>query len=227
MRPAAKTSQKQLSLPLRGLPKGKAAREHGGEDHATAHGRKTARPFDPARPLHITMRSRMAVDEGSMLNPKHVKIIKGIVYAAATRHGVVIQRYVCVGNHLHLLLQTKSRRMHTARPALRAFLRQTAGLIARVMTGAKKGTPAAHTKGTGSRKFWDHLVWSRIVTWGKDLCGIFKYFEKNRADSYDILACWGWHATGDWADGGFGHQEPRPPPPATDGRPPVSRPPGT
>ena len=211
MKPAAKNSQKQLSLPLKGVPKGKAAREHGGEDQAKAHRRKTARPFDPARPLHITMRSTMAVDEGSMLNPKHVKIIKGIVYGAAARHGVVIQRYVCVGNHLHLLLQTKSRRMHTARPALRAFLRQTAGLIARVMTGAKKGAPAikmgaptTHTKGTGSRKFWDHLAWSRIVTWGNDLCGIFKYFEKNRADSYDILACWGWHATGDWADGGFG-----------------------
>jgi len=198
--------QTQLKFALGGIPRGKAALEHGGEDHAKAHKRKTARPFDPARPLHITMRSTMAVDEGSMLHPKRVKIIKNITYAAAARHGVVIQRYVCVGNHIHLLLQTKSRRMHTARPVLRAFLRQAAGLIARVMTGAKKGAPAGRT-GASQRKFWDHLVWSRVVGWGKDLRGIFKYFEKNRADSYDILACWGWHATGDWADGGFRHQE--------------------
>ena len=131
-----------------------------------------------------------------MLNPRCVKIIKNITYSAAARHGVTIQRYVCVGNHIHLLLQTKSRRMHMARPALRAFLRQTAGLVARVMTGAKKGAPAV-------RRFWDHLAWSRVVEWGKDLFGVHKYFEKNRADSYDILACWGWHATGVWGDGGF------------------------
>ena len=47
----------------------------------------------------------------------------------------------------------------------------------RVMTGAKKGVPAV-------RKFWDHLAWSRVVAWGRDLCGVHEYFEKNRADAF-------------------------------------------
>ena len=115
-----------------------------------------------------------------MLHPSRSRVIRAIVYRAAKRHGIILQRYVCVGNHLHLLLRTKSHRMLQARPALRAFLREVSGLVARAVTGAKKGVPA------GGR-FWDHLAWSRIVDWGRDLLTIGKYFEKNFQEFVHIL----------------------------------------
>ena len=160
----------QLSLPLAGLKTGKAAQEHGGETYAKSGRRKTARPFDPGKPLHITMRASLAVEARSMLHPKRVRIIKNIVYDAAKRQGIEIKKYVCVGNHLHILLQTKARRMIQARPALRAFLREVGGLVARVVTGAEKGrplySPTQKRRGDAKEKprFWDYLAWSRIVS---------------------------------------------------------------
>ncbi len=127
-----------------------------------------------------------------MLHPKRARVIKQIVFRAAHRKGIVIKRYVCVGNHLHILLQTKARRMIQARPALRAFLREVGGLVARVMTGAEKGRPLAGANAP-RRKFWDHLTWSRVVVeWGKDLRGIHSYFLKNEYDAVHVLRlnCW-------------------------------------
>ncbi len=181
---------RQLSLPLPGQRTGKKAKEYGGEDHERSGKRKTARPFDPGKLLHITMRSSQAVDERSMLHPKRARIIKNIVYKAALRRGVVIKKYVCVGNHLHLLIQTKARRMIHARPALRAFLREVGGLIARVMTGAEKGRPLSAL--AVGQKFWDHLAWSRVVEWGRDLLGVGRYFLKNEYDAVHVLALNNW-----------------------------------
>ncbi len=148
------------------------AKEHGGEAHSKTRKRKEARPFDPSKHLHITMRSSGAVGKRSMLHPTRSRLIRMIVFRAAKRHGIELREFVCVGNHLHFLIQTKSRRIVPARLALRRFLREVTGLIARLMTGAKKGQPAL-------KRFWDDLAWSRIVEWGKDLAGIKRYFQKN------------------------------------------------
>ncbi len=79
----------------------------------------------------------------------------------------MLREFVCVGNHFHFLIQTKSRRIFPAR-------------LARVMTGAKKGQPAL-------KRFWDDLAWSRIVEWGRDLAGIKRYFQKNIQEFLYVL----------------------------------------
>ncbi len=179
-----KKKEKQMHFPFfkkqRKDHGGEHAKEHGGEAHAKTRKRKEARPFDPAKQLHITMRSSLAVGKGSMLHPSRSRIIRMIVFRAAKRHGIILREFVCVGNHLHFLIQTKSRRIFPARLALRRFLREVAGLIARLMTGAKKGQPAL-------KRFWDYLTWSRIVEWGRDLAGIKKYFQKNIQEFLYIL----------------------------------------
>ena len=187
----SKKLPKQLALELadpRRRPEKRALKkEHGGEVHAKRRERKEERPFNPAKSLHVTMRSTYAVGERSMLHPSRSRVIRRIVFSAAGRHGIILQRYVCVGNHLHFLIRTKSHRMRQARPALRAFLREVAGLVARVVTGAKKGTPSGI-----DRPFWDHLAWSRIVEWGRDLVILKKYIEKNIQEFLFILFENGW-----------------------------------
>lgn len=158
----------------------KSKKEHGGEVLAKIRKRKEARPFDPSKHLHLTMRSSRAVGEKSMLHPSRSRLIRSIVFRAAKRNAIELKEFVCVGNHLHFLIQTKSRRLIPARMSLRAFLREVAGLVARVMTGAKKGQPAV-------KPFWDHLAWSRIVEWGRDLFGIKKYIQKNIREFIFIL----------------------------------------
>lgn len=145
-----------------------------------------SRPFAPKDRLHVTFRASGARGEQSMIHPKRARAIKAIIQRAGKRHGVTVERLVNVGNHLHLLIYTHSKRVYPARLALRAFLREVGGLVARAVTGAKKGCPAQQGK------FWDYLVWSRIVRWGRDLFRVGKYLNKNELDATQVLFEEGW-----------------------------------
>lgn len=56
-------------------------------------------------------------------------------------------------------------------------MRQLAGGIALIVTGAKKG--AALTKNEADRGFWDHLAFTRIVRFGSDFEGVARYLIQN------------------------------------------------
>lgn len=152
---------KQLSfLPRHSL-------EHGGD---TRRGkRKIARPLDPKRPIHLTLRSSRARGSLSLLRPAHRGPIERLLHATAKRRGLRILRFANVGNHLHLVVQIRTRR------GFQAFLREITGKIATLVTGAVKGSP--------SGPFWDHLAWSRVVSWGHELKHVFAYLLKNMLEA--------------------------------------------
>lgn len=152
---------KQLSfLPRHSL-------EHGGD---TRRGkRKLARPIDPKRPIHLTLSAKRARGSLSLLQPRHRGRIESLVYAVARKRDIRILRLANVGNHLHLALQTRTRR------GFQAFLREITGKIAVLVTGAIKGSP--------SGPFWDHLAWSRVVNWGRELKGVLAYILKNMLEA--------------------------------------------
>lgn len=75
--------------------------------------------------------------------------VRRIIEASAARGNVKVHKFANVGNHLHLLISAKSR------ARFQRFLREVAGLVARVVTGARKGKPFG--------KFWDLLAHSRVV----------------------------------------------------------------
>jgi hypothetical protein len=215
--------QKQLELSLTGKPgrsvprslqKGRASKEYGGEDHGTKYRKNEKRPFDAEKSMHITMRSKYAHGEFSMLHPKHAKHIKLIVFRAGRRHYVEVKKFVNVGNHLHLHVQTKSLKPFIARTHLSAFLREVGGLAARVVTGAKKGQPSRlktiaiqneladiqnsqKRRGPGRppsptghvqrRKFWDSLVWTRVVNSWSELKRLATYLRKNEVDACNVV----------------------------------------
>jgi REP element-mobilizing transposase RayT len=90
--------------------------------------------------------------------------INVLVVEVAERRDVRVYRYANVGNHLHLLIQARSRN------SLRAFLRELAGRIANLMTGAIKGRPA---------KFWDGLAFTKIIEWGRQFKNAARYVLLN------------------------------------------------
>ena len=65
----------------------------------------------------------------------------------ASRFGV--DQYANSGNHLHIVLKGKTKKN------IQSILRTVPALIARRMTGAKKGNPQG--------KFWDGRLYTRIV----------------------------------------------------------------
>src|ERR1700722_12023756 len=100
--------------------------------------RKQRRPFDSKRTLHVSLKSVKGAR--SLLRPELKWTVHGLLEKISARRQVRVYRYANVGNHLQ------------------AFLRECAGAVAMAATGAAKGRP---------RKFWDGLVWSLVVEWGR------------------------------------------------------------
>jgi hypothetical protein len=63
-------------------------------------------------------------------------------------------------------------------------LRQIAGGIAMIITGAKKGNSRALNE--NSRSFWDQLAFTRIVQLGRDFENVLEYLIKNLAEGAGV-----------------------------------------
>lgn len=154
----------------------KKDKEHGGE--LSQGKRKTFRPIDPKQALHIVLRSSKAKGQLSMLHPKYCNSIERFVQKTARRWGVKLYRFANVGNHLHLLIQVPTRE------AWKRFSKELSGGIAQIVTGAQKGAALDRDKNpsipeSAKRGFWDHLLYTRIVSFGRDFNGMCRYIIKN------------------------------------------------
>jgi REP element-mobilizing transposase RayT len=138
-------------------------RSHGGVLNKKK--RKGRRPIDTKKPLHVVMRSTKATKQLSFI--RHHQAIKEILRANAERFRISIYSWANSGNHLHLLIRGKSR------GEIQNFLRTVTALIARRVTGAKKGNPF---KG----KFWDQLVFTRLLnSWQREFRVVMEYINLN------------------------------------------------
>jgi REP element-mobilizing transposase RayT len=113
--------------------------------------RKVFRPIDPKKSLHLVFRSERAQGNWSLRRFKHIEHIKRLIYSLAKRNQIKIIEYANGGNHLHLLVHAKDRN------GFKRFTRTLTGLVARLVTGAKKGNAIG--------RFWDALFFSRVVEW--------------------------------------------------------------
>jgi REP element-mobilizing transposase RayT len=161
---------------LPGFSSKTAAISHGGE-HAQGK-RKIRRPLDPKQALHVVLKSSLARGANSMLHPKHCDHIHDLTQRLAKRWGVRLYRYANVGNHLHLLVKVPSRAIW------QRFLKQLAGGIAIIVTGAKKG--AALSRNPSGRGFWDSLAFTRIIYFGRDFDRMCRYLIKNLFEAADV-----------------------------------------
>jgi REP element-mobilizing transposase RayT len=148
----------------------KLSLEHGGQSRKGM--RKIMRPFDPKQPLHLVLKSSQATGAQSMLQSRYKTPIEELTRKIAKRRGVQLLMFVNVGNHLHALVLCRRR------PAFRTFLRELAGAIACLMTGAHKGAPGM---------FWDQPVYTRIVSWGREVRNLEQYFIKNLFEATGLL----------------------------------------
>lgn len=160
--------KKQLNL--FGEPLGKT--EHGGQVREGK--RKIARPIVTKKPMHLVLRSTRASGEWGFFRKKNREAIEAILKAVSERYGIRIIGFENVGNHLHLLIQGKSR------PLLQAFLRTLPAKIAFAITGAKKGNP--------QRRFFDSIVFTRVVHWGRDILRTKNYLFKNQLEAAGVGA---------------------------------------
>lgn len=143
----------------------------------TAHGgglnknkRKLERPVSTKRPMHLSLRAEQARGKWSFLNFKNRIHVERIVRQQARKFGVKIQDFANVGNHLHI--KTKA----TTRLGFQSFLRSITCLIARKITGARRGLKL-------NKKFWDELTFSRVLKSYREEVNLRGYFVANRQEA--------------------------------------------
>lgn len=132
--------------------------------------RKLERPISTKRSMHITLRSSQARGKWSFLNFKNRIHIESIVRQQARKFGVKIQDFANVGNHLHIKTRAATRQ------GFQSFLRSVTCLIARKVTGARRGVKLP-------RKFWDELAFSRVLKSYREEIHLRGYFVANRQEA--------------------------------------------
>jgi len=141
--------------------------EHGGD--LCKGRRKEARPFVPKAKMHLVLRSKKACGEYSFLRKKNAPVVFRILKTQSKKHHVRVYDFVNVGNHLHIKIKAYSRE------TFQAFLKSSTALIARAITGAKKGRPFG--------KFWDGLAYTRRLKSSKEEFILKRYFTANFYES--------------------------------------------
>ena len=129
--------------------------------------RKVFRPLDRKRPLHITLKSSQAKGRMSLL--AHRLQVSNVIETKAAKYQIKLHRFENMGNHIHILVSFKQRRL------VQKFLRVVTGLIARLVTSAKRGNAFG-------KRFWDCLAHTRIITSRKDFARMMHYFDKNEVE---------------------------------------------
>jgi REP element-mobilizing transposase RayT len=128
--------------------------------------RKLERPVSVRRPMHVVLSSYRARGPWSLR--KHAPAVQGALRAMAQRFGIRIYDFANVGSHLHLLVRARRRE------SFQAFLRSFAGIVARRVTGARRGRPCG--------RFFSGIAWSRVVAWGRDYLGVRHYVFRNQIE---------------------------------------------
>jgi len=151
----------QLALFSRAVRAELARTEHGGV--VGVGRRKLERPVSTRRPMHLVLSSDRA--KGAWSLRRHDRAVRETLRTVARRFGIRVYDFANVGSHLHLLVRARRRAQ------FQGFLRSFAGIVARRVTGARRGHPAG--------AFFNGLAWSRIVSWGRDYFGVRHYIFRN------------------------------------------------
>ncbi len=148
-------------------------KKHKKKYNRTAHGgteskgkRKEFRPLSTKHTIHLVLKSDKARGQFSFLTHKNKPLVDTLLKSKAKKFGVRIAEYVNVGNHLHIKIRISSRE------AFQKFLKSITTLIARKITGAKKG------KRFG--RFWQGLAFTRVLRSAFEELQLKGYFEANR-----------------------------------------------
>jgi hypothetical protein len=143
-----------------------ARTEHGGAP--TKGKRKLERPLSTKKWIHLILRSDRAKGPMSFLVPKNKLFIQQTLKAKAKKFGVTIGDLANVGNHLHIKIKITSRGM------FQKFLKSITTLIARKLTGARRGKPFG--------RFWLGLAYTRVLMSYTEELNLQGYFIANRLE---------------------------------------------
>lgn len=116
--------------------------------------------------MHVILTSEKARGPWSLR--RHERAVRDALRRMARRFEVKVYQFANAGSHLHLVVRARRRE------AFQGFLRSFAGIVARRITGARRGRPVG--------RFFTGLAWSRVVGWGRDYLGVRHYVFRNEIE---------------------------------------------
>jgi REP element-mobilizing transposase RayT len=155
---------RQISLFTNETKKRYSRTAHGGAE--TRGKRKLERPLSTKGWVHLVLKSDKARGQYGFLLPKNHLIVHQIVQLKANKFGVRIAKIANVGNHIHLKIRI------TSRASFQKFLKSVTALIARKVTGARKGKPFG--------RFWQGLAFTRVLKSRCEEWNLDRYINSNR-----------------------------------------------
>jgi len=164
----------QLSLMPQSDLRAIKARTLGGEK--LRRRRKVKRPLYEGLIHHVVFKSSKAKGEYSLY--RHKSSVHSILTKQSRKFFVEILDFVNMGNHLHLKIRFRDKKR------AQKFLKSFSAMVARKVTGARRGKPFGRTRldALGRRlnhKFWDGLVYTRVLLTRLEELGLRGYFEGN------------------------------------------------
>jgi REP element-mobilizing transposase RayT len=161
-------------------------REHGGA--LSYRSRRSRRPLSTKEPLHLTLRSEFATGPRSLLRNRD--LVMAILRKAQKLYRIRVYQFSICGNHLHGLIIGRSR------VELQNFYRVFAGHLAQNILFRN---PLSHQERrrceeaqTGCKKnkrtFWQLLIYTRIVSWGREFSRVKNYIVQNDLEALNKIA---------------------------------------
>ena len=118
--------------------------------------------------MHLLLKSEKAKGNLSLLSAKNQIYIRQLIYSKGEHFGVLIGDFVNMGNHLHIKVRTATREQ------FQSFLKAITCLIARFVTGARRGKKFG--------RFWQGLAFTRVLTSSLEELRLRGYFSANRTE---------------------------------------------
>lgn len=186
-------------------------KEHGGA--LSDRKRRSKRILSMKDPIHLTLRSDFAYGVRSLM--KHRDLIRHMILKFSRRFKIKVYRHAICGNHIHLLIKGENRvglqnffrvlAGHIAQNILKQFpvtlsdRKHREFMLSKKRGGApqnhitsKKNTKNTAKKPTGCRKnqrqFWALLVYTRIITWGREFKSVSRYILQNTLEALQLIA---------------------------------------
>ena len=128
--------------------------------------RKVARPLQVGRLHHVVFKSSKA--QGKLSFYTHKELVRSLLKEKSRKFFVEVIDFVNMGNHLHLKVRFRDR------VRFQQFLKSFSSLLARKITGARRGMKFG--------RFWDGLVYTRVISSALEELGLKGYFEANHRE---------------------------------------------
>ena len=123
--------------------------------------RKSRRPLDPKKPLHIILRVRDHKPVFLHQDP----IINKIIEKWAVRFAIKIYESSVNANHLHLVIGFKHRNLY------QYFVSALSGQMAQIL-----------------KIKWEYRPFTRIIEWGRDFKNACAYVMKNQKEAWGLIS---------------------------------------